>query len=179
MISPLILVAAALTILFLLLYLEGGRRSAVGRIEDLAGKTQPVDVEAFRNLMDPREDDFLRANLPPREFRTVQWERTRSALDYLRSATHNAACLLRLGEAAAQSADPRIAQAGRQLVDSALRLRAYALLSRAQLYVRLALPGARLSYGQLVDNYQHLSGLAGQLALMQHPSQAARLSALL
>jgi hypothetical protein len=43
----------------------------------------------------------------------------------------------------------------------------------------MALPEARLSYGQLADNYQHLSGLAGQLVLMQHPTQAARLSALL
>jgi hypothetical protein len=31
----------------------------------------------------------------------------------------------------------------------------------------------------LADNYQHLSGLASQLALMQYPAQAARLSALL
>jgi len=179
MILPLILVAAALAVLLLLLYLEGGRRSVVDRIEDLAGRTRPVDIAAFRNLMDPREDDFLRGNLPPREFRAIQRERSRSALDYLQNATHNAAFLLHLGEAAAQSADPRVAQAGRQLVDSALRLRAYALLSRALLYVRIALPGVRLSYGQLVDSYQRLSGSAGQLALVQHPSQAARLSALL
>jgi hypothetical protein len=40
-------------------------------------------------------------------------------------------------------------------------------------------PETRLSYGKLADNYQHLSALASQLALMQHPTQAARLSALL
>jgi hypothetical protein len=43
----------------------------------------------------------------------------------------------------------------------------------------MALPGVRLSCGQLVDSYQHLGGSAGQLALLQHPSQAARISALL
>jgi hypothetical protein len=179
MILSFILVAVALAILVLLLYLEGGRHHSVGRMQDLAGRTRPVDIDAFRNLMEPKEDDFLRACLRPREFRAIQRERTRSALDYIRNTTHNAAYLLRLGEAAARSADPRIALAGRQLVDSALRLRAYTLLTRAQLYLRMALPGTRFSYGKIADKYQHLSGLAGQLALMQHPAQAARLSALL
>ncbi len=53
--------------------------------------------------------------------------------------------------------------AGRQLVQSALRLRAYALLSRTQLYARILLPGVRFSYGKLAGNYQHLSGLRHSL----------------
>jgi hypothetical protein len=179
MIISLTLVIVALAILILLLYLEDGYGSSVGRLEDLAGRTRPVDIDAFRNLIDPKEDDFLRAHLPPRDFRAIQRERTRSALEYIRNTAHNAACLLRLGEAAARSADPRIALAGRQLVDSALHLRAYALLSRVKLNARMAVPGARFSYGKLADNYQHLIGLAGQLVLMQHPTQASRISALL
>jgi hypothetical protein len=173
------LVAVALAILLLLLYLEGGQNGSVGRMEDLAGRTCPVDIEAFRNVIDPTEDDFLRANLTAREFRAIQRKRTRAALDYIGNTTRNAGLLLRLGEAAARSADPRVAVAGRQLVESALRLRAYALLSRTQLYARILLPGARFSYGKLADNYQHLSVLASQLALMQHSTQATRLSALL
>ena len=179
MILSLTLVFVALVLLFLLLYVEGGHNSSVDRLEDLAGRTKPVDIDAFRNLMDPKEEDYLRANLSPQEFRAIQRERLRAATEYIRNTAHNAACLLRLGEAAARSADPRIALAGRQLIDSALRLRAYALLSVAKLYIRMALPEAQLSYGQLADNYQHLSGLASQLALMQYPTQAARLSALL
>ncbi len=57
----------------------------------------------------------------------------RAALEYVQNTAHNAAFLLRMGEAATRSADPRIAQAGRQLIDSALRLRAYALLFCAKL----------------------------------------------
>ncbi len=173
------LIVVALAILLLLLYVEGGQNSAVNRMEDLAGRTRPVDLEAFRNLVDAAEEDFLRASLSRREFRAVQRERTRAAVDYIRNTAHNAAFLLRLGEAATRSHDPRIAQAGRELMESALKLRAYALLSAAQLYVRLVFPQARFSYGPLADNYQRLSGLASQLALMQHPGHAARLSALL
>ena len=179
MIVSFILVMVAMALLFLLLYMEGGHNSSVKSLEDLAGQTRPVDIEAFRNLMDPQEEEFLRANLLPREFRAIQRERLAAATEYIRNTTHNAGVLLRLGEAAARSTDPRIALAGRQLIDSALRLRAYALLSVSKLYLRMAVPEARLSYGQLAENYQHLSGLARQLALMQYPTHAARLSALL
>ena len=179
MILPFTLVVVALAILLLLLYVEGGQNSSVNSVEDLKGRTRPVDLEAFRNLVDAREEEFLRASLSRSEFRAVQRERTRAAVEYIGNTAHNAAFLLRLGEAATRSADPRIAQAGRQLMDSALRLRAYALLSGAKLYVRMVFPEAHLSYGQLADNYQRLSALASQLALMQHPAHAARLSALL
>ena len=179
MILSFTLVFVALVILILLLYLEGGHNSSVDRLEDLAGCTRPVDIDAFRNLMDPREDDFLRANLFPRQFHAIQRERARCAMGYIWNTAHNAAVLLRVGEAAGRSTDPTIALAGRQLVESAVRLRAYALLSLAKLCLRMLLPGARFSDGRLADNYQHLSGLAGHLALMQHPNRAARLSTLL
>jgi hypothetical protein len=179
MILSFTLIFVALAILLLLLYVEGGQNSTVHQLEDLAGRTRPVDLEAFRNLVDPREEDFLRANLLPRQFRSVQRERLRAAREYIWNSAHNAAFLLRLGEAATRSPDPRIAQAGKQLIQSALRLRAYSLLSCAKLYLRMVFPGARLSYGELADSYQHLSALASQLALIQHPTQAARLSALL
>jgi hypothetical protein len=177
MILSFTLIFVALAILLLLLYLEGGHNAS--RLDELAGRTRPVDLEAFRNLVDPGEEDFLYTSLLPRQFRAVQRERMRAALEYVQNAAHNAAFLLRMGEAATQNADPRIAQAGRQLIDSALRLRAYALLSAGKLYVRMVFPEARLSYGRLADKYQHLSALASQLTLMQHPTQAARLSTLL
>ena len=143
-------------------------------MEDLAGRTRPVDLEAFRNLVDPREEDFLRANLLPREFRAIQRERMRAAVDYIRNTptTRPSCCAWARPQAAAPI--PASRKPGGELIDSALRLRAYALLSSALLYVRLVLPESRLSYGTLADNYQHLSALASQLALMQHPTQAAR-----
>ena len=55
MIVSFILVMVAMALLFLLLYMEGGHNSSVKSLEDLAGQTRPVDIEAFRNLMDPQE----------------------------------------------------------------------------------------------------------------------------
>jgi hypothetical protein len=179
MILSFTLVSIALAVLLLLLFLEGGHNDSIQRLEDLAGRTRPVDLEAFRNLMDPKEDDFLRSNLLPHEFRAVQRERALSAIDYILNTMHNAAVLLRLGEAATRSSNQSVALAGRQLAENAVRLRAYALLSVAKLGLRMVLPGARWSNGRLADTYQDLSGLAGQLALIQYPTQAARLSTLL
>ncbi len=175
-----ILALLSLFALLMVLRAARGRTTAVNSLDDLVGRTKPVDIEALRNLIAPHEEEFLRANLPAREFRAVQRERSHAAADYVRDTAHNAAILLRLGEAATQSADPKIVAAGQQLIDNALQLRLYALLSIAKLYVvGIALPGVRLPVGKLVDSYQHLSGVAGQLASLQHPARAAPLSAIL
>ncbi len=179
MILSFTLIFAALAILLLLLYLEGGHNSTVHRMEDLAGRTRPVDLEAFRNLVDPGEEDFLRANLAPGQFRALQRERMRAALEYVQNTAHNAVFLLRIGEAASKSADAQITQAGKQLIDSALRLRAYALISGAKLYLRMVFPEARLSYGRLADRYESLSALAGHITRMQQSTQAPHVSGLL
>ncbi|HVO81749.1 MAG TPA: hypothetical protein VMT28_13520 [Terriglobales bacterium] len=147
--------------------------------DDLVGSTRPVDLEAFRNLVDPEEEEFLRANLPADEYCAIRRERLRAAADYIGCAKHNAAILLRLGEAARQHPDPQIAEAGRQLVDSALRLRLYSLPALARLYVGMTLPQLRLSPAGILESYQHLSGLATRLAVMQNPARASRVAAVL
>jgi len=174
-----ILIVISVAALGLLFSVARGRSASVNSLEELRGHTRPVDLESFRNLIDPAEENFLRANLSPRNFRIVQRERLRATLQYVQWASQNAAVLLRLGEAARGSADPQIAQAAQVLIASALRLRLYALLTVPKLYVGIALPGAKLSPGHLVERYQKLSSQAGQLVVMQNPSRTPRLSAVL
>ena len=107
MILLLSLLFVALAVLLMLIYLEHRRYSSVNQLEDLAGRTRPVDLESFRNLVDRKEEDFLRENLSPREFRAVQRDRMRAALSYIHNTAYNAAFLLRVGAAAARSSDPR------------------------------------------------------------------------
>ena len=163
----------------LVLYAVRGKTSPIAGLDDLVGRTRPVDIDAFRNLIDPAEEEFLRENLPAGEFRAVQRERLRAAVEYVSCAAHNAAILVRLGESARLNLDPKISEAGQQLLDTALRLRLYALLATVRLYLGIALPGIHLSAGRLVDNYQHLSSLAGQLVFMQRPDRISRLPAIL
>lgn|SRR5215467_5308609 len=179
MMTTVILIVLSISALMLFFKLARGRSASVHSLEDLSGQTHPVDIEAFRNLIDPAEEEFLRSNLSPQKFRAVRRERLRATLDYVQCASHNAAVLLRLGEGARESADPRVAQAAQHLIDSAIRLRLNALLAMPKLYLGIAIPGARLTPNGLIDGYQQLSSFAGQLALTQNPARAPRLSTVL
>lgn len=178
-VMALLFLAGALAAVVFLLRVARGQSAAVEDLEELPGKTQPVDLAAFRNLTDPAEEEYLRAQLPAREFRRLQRQRMRAALEYIRRAAQNAALLVRLGEAARRSPDPEVAQAARELVDNAVRLRLYALLAEVKLRARLLLPGARLSSAPLLDRYQRLTQAVGRLSRAQKPSFAGRISAAL
>ncbi len=179
LIVPLLVVLLGGGVLAWLLVMARGRAADVHDLEELPARTQPVDLAAFRNLTDPAEEEYLRAQLPAKEFRRLQRERLRAALEYVGRAAGNAALLVRLGEAARRSPDPAVAQAARELVDDALRLRLYALLAGAKLRARLLLPGARLSPASLLDRYQRLTEAVGRLSRAQKPSFAGRISAAL
>ena len=174
-----VLVAFAILGILLLWRFTSSSSTAVRRLDDIVGHTRPVDVLAFRNLIDPDEELFLRANLPPAEFRSIQRERMRAALEYVQGAAANAAVLLQVGQLAAQSPDFRIAQAGQQLLDDAVRVRLYSLLAITKLYVRIAVPEANLSPVRLVERYERLSTLAGDLVAVQEPARAAQIAAAL
>ena len=137
----------------------------------LEGKLRPVDVMAFRNLVDPQEEEFLRRNLPSNVFRSLQRQRIGAAVEYVGNVAYNAALLLRLGEAARASADPEIARAGRELVELALRIRIYALLAVVRFRLRMVLPGLKVSSAAVSNSYENLTGLVNRLGRLQNRSR--------
>jgi len=168
-----ITLALVILALFALLFLI---RLAKGRIfpstsSDFRAEVQPVDIQAFRNLIDSGEEEFLRRNLPPAEFRAVQRQRLRAAADYIRCAARNAGILVRVGEAARRSADPSVAKAGEKLVDTAIRLRLYAFQALVKLYLAILLPGARISAAGLAEDYERMTRVVFLLSRLQHPSR--------
>ena len=172
-----VLVVVSVVALALLLLAVRQRRTLLTNSNGIAGQLLPVDIEAFRNLIDPSEEQFLRAQLTRSQFRSIQRARLLATVDYVRRASHNAATLMRLGEAARHNLDPRIADAGQRLVDDAVRLRMFALLSITRLYLGVALPGVHISAGSVVESYQQLSGLASQVMVMQRPQPSTPLIA--
>jgi len=169
---------AILTLAVFLLRLPGNVRDQADESR-LIQQLQPIDLDAFRNLIDPDEEQFLRANLPGPEFRAVQRERMRAAVEYVGGVSRNASILLRLGMDARRSAEPRVAEAGRHLVDNALRLRLYSLLAAGKLYSRIVLPGTTLEPVGIVNHYQEMSSWAALLGRLQHPESGALLSRVL
>jgi hypothetical protein len=169
-----IFLGAAAIVLFVAMTI---RRTVVrGNDADLSQQVETVDLEAFRNLTDPAEEQFLRERLKPEEFKTIQRERLRTAIAYVGGVSHNAGVLLSLGQSARENADPLIAEAGRSLVDEALRLRLYSTLTRSKLWMRYLFPEAQFQPSGIVDRYQHATEGAVRLGRMQYPERGGLVS---
>jgi hypothetical protein len=160
---------AGLALLFFLFWIRRKGLDVVD-VATLGARLKPLDLEAFRNLIDESEEEFLRANLSPGEYRSLRRMRLRAAVDYVGGVSYNAAILLQFGQAARGSPEPDVAEAGRRLVDSAVELRIYALLATCKLYVQIAVPGTALQPAGLVDDYQRLSDGAALLGRLQNPA---------
>jgi hypothetical protein len=173
--SLILVLFASVALVFFLLRMRGYGVAPVDS-SNLGDRLRSVDLDAFRNLVDPDEEQFLRSHLPPSEFRAVQRQRLRAAVDYVAGVSHNAALLLHLGQGARRSPDALVAEAGRQLVDDAARLRLYSLVATSKLYAQMAFPGTVLEPAGIVDYYQSMSHRAALLGRLQNPAKAALLS---
>ena len=172
-----ILVIAAILSFVVILYVARSRSLQISAGADLAHQIQPIDVEAFRNLLDPAEDDYLRQRLSAAEFRTVRRERLRAIAAYVQVAGRNAAVLVRIGQSAIHAHDAHTAEAARQLVDQALQLRYNAAFALLKIYVALAWPNSGLAAGPVLHGYKQLNGSAMLLGRLQNPSSPVRISA--
>ena len=145
-------VAALIAIIYLA---RSNRRGA--NLEELAGHLRRVDVRAFRNLMDENEEQFLRENLPFREFRAIHCQRMLAAAEYVRCAKKNAVILMHLAEAARQSSDPNVIAAADLLLENALRLRLYAWRTIPRLHIAIVFPGIRRTPQSVADTYDTMA----------------------
>jgi hypothetical protein len=175
----LVIALAALAAALFLVRVSRGHAHAISSLEELSGRTEPVDVEAFRNLLNPAETLFLRQNLPPKAFRMVQRERTLAATEYVQRIAKNAAVLLRLGQAARANPDPEIAHAATAIVERALLVRMIAMQALVRLYLQSLIPGFEFSSQEVLDRYRRLTDSTVMLARLQRPAYAGRVGSLL
>jgi hypothetical protein len=172
-----VLVIVAAVALGVILRLAVSRSLQAKGSSNLAARIRPLDVEAFRNLINPAEDHYLRCHLPAAQFRMVRRARLRAIVSYVQVAGSNAAVLVRVGEAALATGDPRVAEAAQQLVNHALLLRRNTTVALARIYVALAWPHSGMAAVRVIDRYEQVSGSAMLLGRLQNPAAAVRLSA--
>ena len=170
MMLPFVFAGVSLLALFLILYLAMGLRPKGGNIDELAAQLRPMDVNAFRNLIDETEEEYLRSNLPMREFRSIHRERMLAAVEYVWCATRNTSILMSLGEAAKQSADPTVIAAADKLLENALRLRLYAIQSLPRLYLSMIFPNARATPHFIAETYDAMTRQAIVLGCLWRPA---------
>jgi hypothetical protein len=173
-----LVIAAALALMFIL-GVAASRSLQISSSASLAGQIQPIDVEAFRVLVDPAEDDYLRRRLSAAEFRVVRRERLRAMAAYIRIAGRNAAVLVRMGQGALTIGDADTAEAARRLVDNALLLRRNAAFALLRIYIALAWPNSGLAAVAVLHGYEQLNGSAMLLGRLQNPAAPVRISATL
>jgi hypothetical protein len=172
-----ILVVAAAVALGIILGLAAKRGLEAKADAGLAASIRPLDLEAFRNLINSAEDDYLRRHLPAARFRAVRRARLLAMAAYVRAAGRNAAVLVRVGEAARASTDARVADAAHQLVNQALLLRRNTTVALARIYIAMAWPNSSLGTLGVVDGYKQVSDSAMLLGRLQNPATTVRLSA--
>lgn len=179
MIFAMLLVLAAALSLILILGVSLSRSLRASGGAGLHDAIQPVDIAAFRNLIDPVQDEYLRQRLPPAEFRLVRRQRLRAMAAYVQVAARNAAVLARMGQAALPSADPQTAEAARQLVDQSAMLRRNAAIALARIYIALAWPNSGLAATTVLHSYERLNGSAMLFGRLRNPAAPVRISATL
>ena len=176
-----ILVVAAVLALVLISSITLSRGLQISSRSSLTTQIRPIDIEAFRNLVDPAEDEYLRRRLTPAEFRLVRRERLRAMAAYIQIAARNATVLVRMGQVALTAntltGNVQTAEAARQLVDNALLLRRNAAFALLRIYLALAWPNSGFAAAPILRGYERLNGAAMLLGRLQNPAAPLRISA--
>jgi hypothetical protein len=127
-----------------------------------------LDIEAFRNLVDPEEEIFLRSCLPADEFLKIKRERAWAALAYARALSHIALQFSRFGNAARRSDDPSLAELGKQMAADAVEMRMLALAAMGRLFITATFPSLRLpSPHSLIEHHGRSIGLLARYSTLQ------------
>jgi hypothetical protein len=156
-----------LLVVCLAYFLIRGSQPPVSSLADLGKNTRPTDLEAFLNLVDPGEDEFLRSALTRGEFLKVRRLRVAAAAEYLNCVRHNAAVLLAIGDIAQQLNDEEAAHLGRDIATAAIRLRIASSAALIKLAITYAVPRAGLSIFNVIDGYRSISQTLGSFCRTQ------------
>jgi len=123
----------------------------------------PIDLEAFSLLTDPEEERYLQMNLGPGEFRAAQRMRIRAAKTYVAAFSQNAKVLVAAGLAARDDSDQETAARAAEIVQKAIRLRVWCLLSLIRLNTAFLFPGLLSPSSEIANPYRVVSLLAMKL----------------
>jgi len=174
-----VIVIAAVLALVLILRIAVSRSLQISAGPNLLAQIQPIDVEAFRNLVNPAEDAFLRRRLPASRFRQVR--RARPAGNFRiraggRKKTRLCWCALarsRFGHRRSQNREC-CASAGETTRSCCVAIATFALIG---IHMALAWPNSGLAAVPVIDGYGRLSSSAMLLGRLQHPAIPVRLAA--
>jgi hypothetical protein len=172
--TTLIFILFAFVLLLSFAYFALRHSREVHELEGAFAAIRSLDIESFRNLVDPNEEDFLRARLSPRRFRAIKRKRIRAALTYVDALSAASLQFARFGGVARRSSDPAIAASGRQIANSATYLRLRTLEATVSLTVSAAIPGlGPRPLSSLLDQYDRATYLLQNHSTLQRARSQA------
>jgi hypothetical protein len=177
MVTSMVFIVVGILAMALVIYLSRGQKPKENNLDELVRQLRSVDVDAFRNLIDPAEEVFLRERLPGSDFRSVHRERMRAAIEYVWGAARNAGLLIRLAEAAKLGTDPVVVTAAGNLLDNAARFRLYALRTIPRLYLGMILPGLNRAPDFIAETYEIMTQQVVMLGCLQAPARSLSIAA--
>jgi hypothetical protein len=171
-------VAVYIVIAFLLVavftYIAARRRGDLIDVDKARSSMASLDMEAFRNLVDPEEDAFLRSSLPADQFKAIKRERAWAALAYARALSHLALEFSRFGHALRHSPDPSLADLGREVASGAIHLRVLALKATGRLFIAATFPELpQRSPRSLFEQYGRSAGLLARYGALERARKQA------
>jgi hypothetical protein len=131
-----------------------------------------IDIKAFRTLVDRDDENFMRVKLSRRMFFRLKRQRLRLTWAYVARMSGNAAAVLRLGETARLSSDPRVAQQAAHAIELASQIRIRCVVAFAKMGVEFAFPSLQLTPVLLESKYVSLRDIVAQLVSLQSQSEA-------
>jgi hypothetical protein len=157
-----------------LVYLAARHRSESSDIDKARFLMANLDIEAFRNLVDPEEDAFLQSRLPEQQFRKIKRERAWAALAYATALSKVALEFSRFGHALRHSPDPSLVDLGREVASVAIHLRLLALKATGRLFIAAAFPKLpQRSPRSLFEQYGRSAGLVARYGALERARKQA------
>jgi hypothetical protein len=141
-----------------------------------AETVKPLDLQAFRMLMDRDDEQFLRSRLSHRKFFQLKRSRISVTWKYVARISGNAAAVMHMAEAARQNTDSAVAEVANQVVNTATQIRMQCLIAFAKLSAEFLFPALQLTPALLDNRYQALRESVARLGSLA-PQNAAPLAA--
>ncbi|MFZ0480779.1 MAG: hypothetical protein WAL71_16685 [Terriglobales bacterium] len=163
MIPLIILALAAFLFLLFLLFQVWSRYSYPG--EGTPGpQLTTIDLDAFENLTDPEEEGYLRLQLSPAAFRKAQRLRIRAAKLYVATLSRNAGMMVAVGQSVRRHPEAEIAASGQELMQRAIQLKVWCMLSSVRLNVAFLFPGLLSPSNAIASRYLTVKYMAASLS---------------
>ncbi|HEY7404448.1 MAG TPA: hypothetical protein VIB39_13055 [Candidatus Angelobacter sp.] len=157
-----IVIALALCAVVLFYMAVRSRRKQAGQ------SVRPVDLTAFRTLMDRDDELFLRRRLSRSKFSHLKRQRIRVTFRYVARIAANASTVMNIGEAERLNPAPEVASVAAQVMELAAQIRLQCLLAMSKLMLEYALPSLQLTPGMLAPKYQSLRDSVSRLGVLTH-----------